>query len=155
LSEPIDQYRFADRTLKYAGLFILLTFASIWLIEVLMRASVHPVQYVMLGAGLCMFYLLELSLSEHIGFSMAYGIASLAVIAMVAGYSTTIFRRASRAGLVASGVTLLYAYLYVVLTNEDAALLVGSVGLFVILAGIMFVTRGVNWSAPPTPQADL
>jgi len=152
LSDPIDQYRLADRSVKYAGLFILLTFASIWLIEVLMQASVHPVQYVMLGAGLCMFYLLELSLSEHIGFSLAYGIASLAVIAMVAGYSTTIFRRASRAGLVASGVTLLYAYLYVVLTNEDAALLVGSIGLFVILAGIMFVTRGLNWYAPPTHQ---
>jgi inner membrane protein len=145
LNDPVDRYRLADRSVKYAGLFILLTFASVWLVEVLARMPVHPVQSLLLGAGLCMFYLLELSLSEHIGFSTAYGIASIAVIAMVAFYCRTIFRRNGRGGLVAGGVTLLYSYLYVVLTNEDAALLVGSVGVFVILAVIMFMTRRVRW----------
>jgi inner membrane protein len=132
---------------KYAGLFIVLTFASVWLIEVLARKPVHPVQSLLLGAGLCLFYLLELSLSEHIRFSMAYAIASIAVIVMVAAYCRTIFKDNGRSGVVAGGVTLLYGYLYVVLTNEDAALLVGSIGVFIVLAAIMFMTRGVRWYA--------
>jgi len=147
LNDPIDRYRLADRSVKYAGLFIVLTFASVWLIEVLARRPVHPVQSLLLGAGLCMFYLLELSLSEHVAFSTAYAIASVAVIGMVAAYCRTIFRGNSRSGMVAGGVTLLYGYLYVVLTNEDAALLVGSIGVFVVLAAIMFMTRGVRWYA--------
>jgi inner membrane protein len=147
LNDPIDRYRLADRSVKYAGLFIVLTFASVWLIEVLARKPVHPVQSLLLGAGLCMFYLLELSLSEHIPFSTAYGIASAAVILMVALYCRTIFRGNGRSGVIAGGVTLLYGYLYVVLTNEDAALLVGSIGVFIVLAAIMFITRGVRWYA--------
>jgi inner membrane protein len=147
LNDPIDRYHLADRSVKYAGLFIVLTFASVWLIEVLARKPVHPVQSLLLGAGLCMFYLLELSLSEHIRFSMAYAIASIAVIAMVATYCRTIFKNSGRSGVVAGGVTLLYGYLYVVLTNEDAALLVGSIGVFIVLAAIMFMTRGVRWYA--------
>jgi inner membrane protein len=145
LNDPINRYRLADRSVKYAGLFIVLTFASVWLIEVLGRKPVHPVQSLLLGAGLCMFYLLELSLSEHIAFGAAYAIASVAVILMVAAYCRTIFRGSGRSGVVAGGVTLLYAYLYVVLTNEDAALLVGSIGVFIVLAAIMFITRGVRW----------
>jgi inner membrane protein len=148
LNNPIDQYRMADRSVKYAGLFILLTFTSIWLVEVLAKSSVHPVQYLMLGAALCIFYLLELSLSEHIPFSIAYGIASIAIVAMVGAYGRTLFRRGQRGFIVPAGITLLYAYLYVLLTNEEAALLVGSIGLFTILATIMFMTRGVNWYSP-------
>lgn len=145
LDTPVDQYRMAERSVKYAGLFILLTFAVVWLTEVLAGTRVHPIQYLMLGAALCVFYLLELSLAEHIGFRVAYGIASAAVIGMVASYGKVIFRSWRRGGLVAASVTGLYAYLFVLLTNEDAALLVGSIGLFVVLAGIMFLTRGVNW----------
>jgi inner membrane protein len=147
LNDPIDRYRLADRSVKYAGLFIVLTFASVWLIEVLARKPVHPVQSLLLGAGLCMFYLLELSISEHVVFSVAYAIASAAVIVMVAAYCRTIFPGNSRSGVVAGGVTLLYGYLFVVLTNEDAALLVGSIGVFIVLAVIMFITRGVRWYA--------
>lgn len=145
LNDPVDRYRLADRSVKYAGLFILLTFAAVWLIEVLSGAPVHPIQSLLLGASLCMFYLLELSLSEHIPFSSAYAIASVAVIAMVAAYCRTIFSRSGKSAVVAGGVTLLYAYLYVVLTNEDAALLVGSIGVFLILAAIMYITRRVRW----------
>lgn len=145
LIEPVDRYRMAERSVKYAGLFILLTFAFVWLIEVMAGTKVHPIQYLMLGAALCLFYLLELSLSERLNFALAYGIASLAILGLVAAYSYVIFKRSSRAAIVAAGVAALYGYLFVLLTNEDAALLYGSVGLFVILAGIMFVTRGVNW----------
>ncbi|HEX4999946.1 MAG TPA: cell envelope integrity protein CreD, partial [Terriglobia bacterium] len=145
LSEPVDTYRMADRSVKYAILFILLTFASVWLIEVLARTRVHPIQYLLLGAAMCVFYLLELSLAEHMSFSMAYGIASLAVVAMIAAYSRVIFKRGRHVAVIAGGATILYGYLFVLLTNEDAALLVGSIGLFVSLAGIMFATRGIDW----------
>jgi inner membrane protein len=150
LNDPIDQYRMADRSVKYAGLFILLTFTSSWLVEVLAKAAVHPVQYLMLGCALCIFYLLELSLSEHIHFSFAYGIASLAIVCMIAAYGRTLFKRGQRGVVIPIGVGLLYSYLYVLLTNEDGALLVGSIGLFVILAAIMFVTRGIDWHAATT-----
>jgi inner membrane protein len=145
LIEPVDRYRMAERSVKYAGLFILLTFAFLWLIEIMAGTRVHPIQYLMLGAALCVFYLLELSLSERLSFSLAYGIASLAILGMVAAYSRVIFKRGHRAVLVACGVAGLYGYLFVLLTNEDAALLYGSIGLFVILGAIMYVTRRVDW----------
>jgi inner membrane protein len=142
---PVDQYRMAERSVKYAGLFILLTFALMWLSEILAGARVHPIQYLMLGAALCVFYLLELSLAEHIGFRLAYGLASLAILAMVGSYARSIFRSRWWSALVSTGVALLYGFLFVLLTNEDAALLVGSIGVFLALAVIMFVTRRVDW----------
>jgi len=154
LVNPVDSDRMADRSVKYAALFIVLTFASVWLVEVLTGVRVHPIQYLMLGGALCLFYLLELSLSEHLGFGMAYAVASTSVIGMVGAYCRSVLHRTRRALVVASGVALLYAYLYILLVNEDYALLVGSVGLFVILAAIMYVTRRVDWYAvgnrPPT-----
>jgi inner membrane protein len=145
LVDPVDHYRMADRSVKYAGLFILLTFATVWLIEVLAGVRVHPIQYLLLGGALCLFYLLELSLSEHIGFPAAYALATVAVIGMVGAYSVGILHRVSRGMLVGGGVALLYAYLYVLLMNEDYALLIGSIGLFAALAAIMYVTRRVDW----------
>jgi inner membrane protein len=147
LNNPVDHYRMADRSVKYAGLYILLTFAAIWLIEVLSTVRVHPIQYLMLGAALCVFYLLELSLSEHIAFPLAYATACTSVIGMTAVYSRVIFPNDRRDGIVAACVTGLYGYLFVVLTNEDNALLIGSIGLFVILAAIMYLTRRVDWYA--------
>ena len=159
LVNPVDHYRMAERSVKYAGLFVLLTFATVWLIDVLAGVRVHPIQYLMLGGALCLFYLLELSLSEHLGFPVAYAIAGASVIAMVAAYCAVVLRRVSRALVVGLGVGLLYVYLYILLMNEDYALLIGSVGLFVILAAIMFATRRVDWysvggrtSAPPGSQ---
>src|SRR5262249_8441356 len=143
LVDPVDHYRMADRSVKYAGLFILLTFAAVWLIEVLAGMRVHPIQYLLLGSALCVFYLLELSLSEHLGFLVAYAIACTSVIAMVVAYCTVILRRRSRALVVGTGVALLYAYLYTLLVNEDYALLAGSIGLFAILGAIMYATRHV------------
>ncbi len=147
LKSPIDPYRMAERSVKYAGVFLLLTFAAVWVVEVLAGLRAHPIQYLLLGAALCLFYLLELSLSEHLGFPGAYAIASVAVVAMVAGYAVVMLRRAGRALVVAGGVAVLYGYLYVLLRNEDHALLIGSIGLFVILAAVMYATRRVDWHA--------
>src|SRR4029450_2495363 len=101
----------------------------------------------LLGSALCLFYLLELSLAEHLGFLVSYATASVAIVAMVAAYCTAVLQRASRAAIVGSGVGLLYAYLYTLLMIEDYALLAGSIGLFLILAGIMYATRTVDWYA--------
>jgi inner membrane protein len=147
LVNPVDHYRMAERSVKYAGLFILLTFATIWLIEVLAGVRVHPIQYLMLGGALCLFYLLELSLSEHLGFPFAYAIASISVIGMVGTYSVVVLHSIGRALVVAVGVVLLFAYLYILLMNEDYALVIGSIGLFAILAAIMYATRRVDWYA--------
>jgi len=141
----VDKYRMAERSVKYAGLFILLTFAAVWLIEVLGKFRVHPVQYLLVGFALCVFYLLELSLSEQMEFGLAYAIASVAIVGMIAAYGKAMLRTIGKAAIVGGVVAALYAYLYVVLMNEDYALLAGSVGLFVILALVMFLTRKVNW----------
>jgi len=147
LVEPVDYYRMADRSVKYGGLFVLLTFMTLWLIEVMSGVTVHPIQYLMVGAGLCIFFLLELTLAEQMRFATAYAISASAVIALVTMYGVSILGAARRSAVVGAGVTSLYGYLFVLLTNEDYALLIGSIGMFVILAGIMFVTRRVDWTA--------
>jgi inner membrane protein len=146
LITAVDKYRMDERSVKYAGLFILLTFAAVWLIEVLTKSRVHLLQYLFLGFALCVFYLLELSLSEHMGFMKAYTIASVAIAAMITAYGKAMLQTYKKAAIVGSVVVALFTYLYVVLCNEDYALLLGSVGLFLVLGLIMFLTRRVNWS---------
>jgi inner membrane protein len=89
---PVDHYRMSQRSVKYQILFLLLTFATLWLFEVLSKVRIHPVQYLLVGAAMCLFYLLELSLSEHCGFILAYIIASAAVIALVTLYSAAMLK---------------------------------------------------------------
>jgi inner membrane protein len=157
---PVDHYRMAERSVKYAALFILWTFGVVWLIETLARVRVHPIQYALIGAALCLFYLLELSLAEHVGFGLAYALATLSVVALIGAYARAVLGRTQRAAVVGAGVAALYAYLYVLLTNEDHALLAGSLALLLALAAIMFVTRKVDWYAlganamPSPPSAD-
>ncbi len=135
----------AERSTKYAGLFILLTFAAIWLIEVLGGVRVHAIQYLLVGAAMCVFYLLELALSEHLGFTPAYAIAGVAVVALIASYSLAALKSPARAAIVGGLVAALYAYLHVLLKNEDYALLIGSIGLFLMLAIVMYLTRRIDW----------
>lgn len=142
---PVDHYRMAERSVKYASLFILLTFATLWLFEVRAGVRVHPIQFLMLGGALCLFYLLLLSLSEHMAFPLTYVLASVSVIGMVAAYGVVVLRGITRALAVGLGVAVLYAYLFVLLVNEDYALLIGSIGLFLILGLIMYATRRVDW----------
>ena len=145
LVAPVDPHRMAQRSVKYGGLFILLTFAAIWMIEVLGRLRVHPIQYLLIGGALGLFFLLELSLAEHLGFALAYGAASAAVVGVVGAYARAVLGRPRRALAVAGMVAALYGYLYVLLTAEDFALLFGSLGLFAILSAFMWLTRRVDW----------
>jgi inner membrane protein len=148
LLPPVDPYRMAERSTKYSLLFFALVFAALWLFEVLSDARVHSVQYLMTGGAMCLFYLLMLSLSEHVGFALGYAIASGGVVALLFGYGVVMLRLSGRAGVLAGLVAALYAYLYLLLREADYALLIGSIGLFAILAGAMFLTRKVDWYAP-------
>ncbi len=155
---PVDHYKMAERSVKYQILFLVLTFVTLWLFEVLIKIRIHPMQYLLVGAGMCLFYLLELSLAEHVGFVLAYAIASAAIVILVTSYSASVLNSTKRAMIIAVVVTLLYLYLYVLLMVEDYALLVGSIGLFIMLATIMFLTRKVDWyslKSSPVPMESV
>ena len=98
-----------------------------------------------LGAGMCVFYLLELSLAEHVGFVTAYIIASAAVVGLIGVYSAVVLKSRQKASIVALIMAILYGYLYILLRSQDYALLIGSIGLFVVIATIMYLTRKTNW----------
>jgi len=145
LITPVDNYRMAERSTKYVMLFLLLTFIVIWLIEVLAKLRVYFLQYVFIGAALCLFYLLELSLSEHIGFYWAYVIATTAIISMVSAYSYVVLKTGKRAAIIGSILIGMYLYLFALLQEQNYALLIGSIGLFAMLGVVMYVTRNIDW----------
>lgn len=146
LIEPVDTYRMAERVTKYASLPLIFTFVMLWLIELLSRRPVHPIQYGMLGAALCLFGLLQLALAEHFGFWPGYLVASVAVIGLVTFYSRSALGGWLRALAMGALLGGLYGYLYVLLSAEDYALLGGSVALFVGLALVMWLTRRFDWN---------
>jgi inner membrane protein len=151
---PVDPYRLAERAAKYDLLFVGLTFLSLWLFEVLAGIRVHAVQYLLVGGAMSLFYLLLLALSEHLGVGVAYGIAATGIVVLITCYAIAVLTRRSRAAVVGGVVAALYANLYVLLHNEDHALLVGSVGLFAALALVMWLTRRVDWfDRVPAPRA--
>jgi inner membrane protein len=147
LITPVDIYHRAERSTKYGALFILLTFCTFFVVELLQRRRLHPVQYLLVGAALCLFYLLLLSLSEHIGFGFAYLAAAAATIGVIGMYAGHVLGGLGQGVRMVAGLSLLYGFLYVLLQLEDYALLVGSISLFLILAAVMFATRRVNWYA--------
>ncbi len=142
---PVDTYQMTTRSAKYAILFILLTFVTFFLFEVFMTRRIHPIQYLLVGFSLCLFYLLLLSLAEHLPFARSYLVASLGTIATITGYSLAVLKSGGRALVMGAILGVLYGYLYILLQLQDYALLLGSVGLFAILGLIMFITRKVDW----------
>jgi inner membrane protein len=151
LLDSVDAYSMSWRAARYGLLFIIVPFAVLFLFELLARTRIHPVQYVLIGLANCLFYLLLLSLSELIGFDLAYVAAALVCSSLCAAYTTASLR--SRRGFYLwPALALLYGYLYVALSSEDYALLIGSLGLLGLLAAAMAATRKIDWygkSAPP------
>ncbi len=145
LLQPVDIYQQAERAVKYAALFIVMTFVIAFLWEIARGALLHPIQYLFVGFSMCVFYLLLLSLSEHIGFDLAYVSAATATVGLLAWYWSRVVRGAWSGVLMGVALTLLYGFLYLLLRLEDYALLAGSIGLFVMLAAVMYLTRRVNW----------
>lgn len=152
LISPVDNYRMSDRSIKYNFLFLVLTFAVFWLFETATRLRVHPLQYLLVGVAMSMFYLLQLAISEHLGFKTAYLISTIAVVVLITAYSIAVLRARKRGAIVGIMQVALYSYLYVVLANQDYSLLMGSIGLFVFLAIIMYFTRRMDWLEPPTSR---
>ena len=131
--------------MKYAVLFIVLTFLVFFLWEIFGATLLHPVQYTFVGFAMCVFYLLLVSFSEHTGFDFAYAVSSLVTTALIAGYARAVFGGLRQGASVAAALAALYGFLYLLLRLEDYALLAGSIGVFVALALVMFMTRRMNW----------
>jgi len=140
-----DVYQQATRTAKYAVLFIVLTFTTFFFSEVIDRRRLHPIQYLLIGFAVVIFYSLLIALSEHIRFGLAYLIGSVAVIGLITAYARTTLKNNRLTLLIGGILTILYGYLYMILQMEDYALLMGSIGLFVTLAIIMYTTRRIDW----------
>ena len=147
LVRPANAYQQNVRAGKYGLLFIALTFVAFFLFEVLRGLRVHPVQYLLVGAALCTFYVVLLALSEQVGFGIAYAAAAGAIVLIVGGYAAAVLRQ-RRAGLALGGLlSLVYAMLYGLVRSEDYALLMGALGLLATLVALMALTRRVDWYA--------
>jgi inner membrane protein len=145
--DPVNPYSLADRATKYGLLFVALTFVGVGLFELLQRLRVHPMQYLLVGAALVVFFLLLLSLSEHLAFAVAYAAAAGACVALLAFYASHVLHGWRRGLPFALAIATLYGVLYVLLQLEQTALLVGSVLLFAVLALVMTATRKLDWYA--------
>ncbi len=141
----VDSYDMIFRSVKYAVLFIVITFAVFFLFDVLAKVRVHPIQYLLIGSALALFYLLLLSLAEQIGFFAAYVTATVMISLLVTLYSAFVLRSKHRAVPIAIMLVALYGYLYFVLQLEDYALVFGSLLLFILLGAAMYLTRNIDW----------
>jgi inner membrane protein len=145
LVNPVDHYQQNMRSAKYSLMFIVLTFVVFFFVEVLTKKRIHPLQYLLVGIALILFYSLLLSISEQLNFGYAYLIASGATISLISLYANSIFKNKVHAGILAVILCFLYIFLYVILQLEDMALLIGSIGLFTILGIIMYVSQKIKW----------
>ncbi len=142
---PVDHYQKSERSVKYAIMFISLTFLIFFFTEILNKKRIHPIQYLLVGLGLSIFYTLLVSLSEHFSFNLAYFIASFAIIALITAYSYSMLKNGRLTSIVALVLVILYAFLFIILQLQDYSLLLGSIGLFLALAIVMYLSRKVNW----------
>lgn len=143
--EPVNVYTLADRATKYGLLFVALTFAAFFVFEILKRLPIHPVQYLLVGLALAIFFLLLVSLSEHIAFVAAYCVASAACTGLIGFYLAFVLHDWRRGFGFGAALTVLYGALYGLLISENNALVLGSILLFAVLAAMMVATRKVDW----------
>lgn len=142
---PVDNYKKAYRVARYAVLFITLTFMVFFFVEVLNKVFIHPIQYLLVGVALVVFFSLLLAFSEHMIFNLAYVVAALLTLILVTAYTTTILK-SRQLGLLICGILLvLYGFIFTIIQLEDYALLIGSIGVFVILAIVMYFSRKIDW----------
>ncbi|HSI76646.1 MAG TPA: cell envelope integrity protein CreD [Lunatimonas sp.] len=145
LISPMDDYQKSNRSTKYAIMTIGLTFLMFFLVEILGKQNIHPLQYAMVGVAICLFYILLISISEHTNFDFAYVISSVAIITMICLYAISLLNRLKYVlilGLILIGS---FGFLFVTINSQDYALLLGSLGLFIILGTTMYLTRNIDW----------
>lgn len=148
LMMPVDLYQKTMRCVKYAILIIALTFIIFFLIETAQNNPVHPFQYILIGFALCIFYTLLLSLSEYIHFNWAYAISAVATVGLICIYSSWLFKQKRMWILIGTALLFLYGFIFTLIQLQDFSLLLGSIGLFVVLAFLMYYTRSINKETP-------
>jgi inner membrane protein len=142
---PVDEYRKSDRASKYGFMLICLVFLVFFFVEVLQKLRIHPIQYLLVGLALSLFYTLLIAISEHTGFGRAYGIATAATIGLVVFYAASVFRMPRATRILALVMVFVYGFMFTIIHQEDYALLIGSIGLFVVLAVVMALSRRIDW----------
>ena len=147
---PTDDYQQTMRAAKYAPLFISLTFLLFFFTQLLNGLRIHPVQYVIVGLALCVFYTLLIALSEHLSFALSYLVSSVTIILMITLFAHSFSKKKKLTQVIGGILVLLYTFIYLIIQIEDYALLVGSLGLLFVLAIIMHLSRKINWYAYPT-----
>jgi inner membrane protein len=145
-----DIYQKVTRISKYAIMFIVFTFAAFFFSEIINKRKVHPIQYILIGLAILLFYTLLISLSEYMYFNYAYIASAISITLMITCYSYGIIKNKKFAYTILGILTILYSYLFVVLQLEDYALIMGSIGLLIVLATIMYITRKIDWYAIET-----
>lgn len=143
---PVDEYQQNERASKYGFLVIGLTFLIFFLIQTISKIGIHIFQYSMIGLALIMFYTLLISITEHSSFKFAYLVAGVAVVVMIATYSISILKNKKFPLFIATSLTALYSFIYIIIQLQSYALLAGSIGLFVILGAVMYVSRTIDWN---------
>lgn len=142
---PVDYYRATTRAIQYATMFIFLTLVVFFFVEFFLKKRLHPVQYLLAGAGIVLFYLLLLSLAEHLPFPLAYGLAAASIVGVIGSYTHWIFKRRSATAVVGGMLSVLYSFFYTLLQMEEYSLLLGSAGMLGALVLIMYLTRDFEW----------
>lgn len=155
LFEPVDLYSRVDRSVKYGFLIIGFTFLAYLMFDVIAGIRVSAVEYLLVGAGLVLFFVMLLGFAEVIGFGWAFLVAAGAIIGLITSYSAAILGSWRRAAYIGGLLTALYVVMFILLSLEEFSLLIGSLLLFAALATVMYATRGIDWSARrPTPAAE-
>lgn len=145
LKLPMDDYQKTIRSAKYSVMIISLTFIMFFLVEALNKKKIHPLQYILIGAALCIFYILLVSISEHSNFNLAYLISAAAVISLITLYAHSAIKEFKITALILFVLLTIYGFVFVILQLSDYALLMGSIGLLVIIGLTMYATRNINW----------
>jgi inner membrane protein len=145
LFQEVDFYTLVTRAVKYSILFISLTFLTFFMYEMLIGLRIHPIQYLLVGLSIALFYLLLLSFAEIIGFLLAYLLSTVAITLLITGYCVSIFKVKKRAYAISALLLSLYTYLYTLLQLEELSLVFGSILLFGVLTTVMYITRNFDW----------
>jgi inner membrane protein len=133
------------RTAKYGVLVILLTFVALFLVEIMRKVRIHPFQYILIGAALIIYYSLLLSFSEHVGYDIAYLLATIATVTLVSLYAITFLVTRKLVLIFSSFLAFFYTFIFVIIQMQDYSLLLGSIGLFLIIAVIMYFSKNIRW----------
>lgn len=142
---PVDSYQKTTRAIKYAILFIAFTFLVFFFVEIFNKVFIHPIQYILVGIALVVFFSLLLSISEHINFNYAFIVSALATLLLISGYVKAIIKSNKIMGLISGILFILYSFIFIIIQLQDYALLIGSIGIFIILVIVMYLSRKIDW----------